>query len=206
MKAISCPHCQMQLEVEEEWEGQEVSCPGCHQSFVISIKPAIPQAWPTAVQSPNLTQKKFMNVLPQNMNGMSPQNGPSFVPQGNMNGYNPGYPQEPGFPNVAFSETNNGVSSNPGCQDRSRNFAILFSVISWFLLSNSGVIALLFLRHIAIYNTFMTIFLIAAIGTAVTALIRSIIIKFPVGIYIASALLATAGMQLVVLIIRMCLW
>ena len=30
-----CPHCQVSLEIEEEWRGMEVSCPVCGKDFTI---------------------------------------------------------------------------------------------------------------------------------------------------------------------------
>ena len=39
-----CPHCNNDLQVQDEWIGMEVECPICHNTFVIANPTAVPDS------------------------------------------------------------------------------------------------------------------------------------------------------------------
>ena len=43
-----CPHCNSELQVQDEWIGMEVECPICHNKFVIANPTAVPDSKKTS--------------------------------------------------------------------------------------------------------------------------------------------------------------
>ena len=58
---IKCPHCQSEMEGEEEWIGQEAACPFCQKNFVISRDPVRPTLVRPAV--PPKSGKKIVFLI-----------------------------------------------------------------------------------------------------------------------------------------------
>ena len=42
----TCPHCSAELEMDEQWSGEEGTCPQCRKSFVIPSRPEPPKPIP----------------------------------------------------------------------------------------------------------------------------------------------------------------
>lgn len=32
-----CPHCNAELDAQEDWDGMETECPTCNQKFIIKV-------------------------------------------------------------------------------------------------------------------------------------------------------------------------
>ena len=63
-----CPHCNIELQVQEEWVGMEVGCPQCQKTFTIT--PNVPVKKLVTGQSTFLTNKlnKYVNTIKEAVN------------------------------------------------------------------------------------------------------------------------------------------
>lgn len=207
MQNISCPHCQAQLLVEAEWNGQEVTCPTCSQPFAISLNSDVSQPHPADVQPSNVQQTnrtKRKNSLQQrtpNISNGSAQNTGGYAPTQNMY-QNTGYSAEPGFTDVARRKMSNLVSTMIEKQDKAGEITILLSVISWFIFTNLYTLCRVIQKTFG-YNYLekeIIVFLLIATGIlAGIGLFSAIVCKFKVRLYIAASLLASSILSLIVI-------
>ena len=68
---FNCPHCQVKIEAEEEWIGQEAECPGCGKPIKVENKKPLILLKPINPQPSLQPQEQPYNVSPQ----------PTFGPQ-----------------------------------------------------------------------------------------------------------------------------
>ena len=77
---INCPHCGIALEVENEWQGMELTCPQCQRDFVCQIPQQNGAVYPQAIiqqqnfQQPNFQQQQYMQQNFQQQNFQQQQN------------------------------------------------------------------------------------------------------------------------------------
>ena len=63
---IQCPHCNTQLEIQEQWIGMECECPQCRQKFVVPPPAETPPSYRRSTPPPSrshMSSKKALFVL-----------------------------------------------------------------------------------------------------------------------------------------------
>lgn len=74
---FECPHCNVNLEAEDEWDGLETTCPGCARNITIHRESEEEKAQDKLLQPPSSElHVKEISTLPPKSEGIAPENKP----------------------------------------------------------------------------------------------------------------------------------